>query len=832
MRTINSPGVQITEKDLSLRINNPVGTIIFVPGFASQGPISEPIQITSASELEAIFGTPTNAAERYFYYSCREVLNSPGQLLAARLPYGAEAGTTHTTKFYSALFYPVAYSNSVEQLNFSQDVVPEWVIGQPVHKTLTYNEYHALLNNNFTWKATTTNPTKIYAIKDPVSNRLVYFNDQGTDISEYSVVQDKAKNWPDQQKDQEALIANKTVCLFTEEDFAAIKETTYADLFNFPLSGSNVPEDEFIVEFNNSPGTPTFTVIETQDQAPEYEVEAGFIILNDIQSATNELAEGYYIGFADNMSQYLESPQFDSIKSVTTIIDTLGNRADIPQARLEFALSATVLESDKGVTSVSETLEKVGFQGFGTELYQDHLSLGVYRIRRSTVDPTKLALAPVERYLGSFDANRKQVNQAGGLPQTAYLENLINTDSPNIRIQINPAISNQYEWTAANSGVEPKARITVHPEAKKLTTIGVYVPDTRTIEETKVIGNVTLKLDKLFRAIESPENILLDVVADAGLSTIFAASYKQNQTISSDLNPKTVGAISSYNDEAYAPITPFYQESWLSVALQFVNFAENTRKDCVALIDPPRSLFVSGRDSKVLDLPDKNFTEDVYNPLKRLASLETNYGAMYGNWIKINDVYSGRRFWTPASGFAAAIFARSDAATQPWFAPAGLNRGTFNAIDIAFNPNQKQRDRLYEISVNPICFFNGDGHVVMGQKTLQIKPTAFDRLNVRRLFLTLERQVGQAVKYFVFEPNTAATRLRLVNTISPLFDFAKRNQGVYDYMIVCDERNNTPQTIDNNELIVDIYIKPVRAAEFILINFIATRTGQDFAELI
>ena len=131
-----------------------------------------------------------------------------------------------------------------------------------------------------------------------------------------------------------------------------------------------------------------------------------------------------------------------------------------------------------------------------------------------------------------------------------------------------------------------------------------------------------------------------------------------------------------------------------------------------------------------------------------------------------------------------------------------------------------------------MCFFTGDGYVVMGQKTLQVKQTAFDRINVRRLFLSLERAVSKTLKYFVFEPNTEFTRTRIVNTITPIFEFAKNTQGLYDYLIVADSRNNTPDTIDNNELIVDIYIKPVRTAEFILVNFIATRTGQNFAELI
>jgi phage tail sheath protein FI len=120
----------------------------------------------------------------------------------------------------------------------------------------------------------------------------------------------------------------------------------------------------------------------------------------------------------------------------------------------------------------------------------------------------------------------------------------------------------------------------------------------------------------------------------------------------------------------------------------------------------------------------------------------------------------------------------------------------------------------------------------MGQKTLQKKPTAFDRINVRRLFLALERSTQRTLKYFVFEPNTEATRTRLYNAIEPIFAYAKQTEGLYDFLIVCDDRNNTPESIDNNELIVDIYIKPVRTAEFILVNFIATRTGQDFSELL
>jgi phage tail sheath protein FI len=175
----------------------------------------------------------------------------------------------------------------------------------------------------------------------------------------------------------------------------------------------------------------------------------------------------------------------------------------------------------------------------------------------------------------------------------------------------------------------------------------------------------------------------------------------------------------------------------------------------------------------------------------------------------------------------------SDALSYPWVAPAGLTRGVINGLtDLGVNPQQKQRDLLYKISLNPVVFFPNEGYTVFGQKTLLKAPSAFDRINVRRLFLYLEKATLRTMRYFVFEPNTTFTRSRTVNTLSPLFETAKNTQGLYDYLIVCNETNNTANVIDDNTMVVDIYIKPVRTAEFILVNFYATKTSQDFNELL
>ena len=235
-----------------------------------------------------------------------------------------------------------------------------------------------------------------------------------------------------------------------------------------------------------------------------------------------------------------------------------------------------------------------------------------------------------------------------------------------------------------------------------------------------------------------------------------------------------------------------------------------------------------------MDKKTLNFSQHIFWPLKNLfGGLNSSYACTYANWFKVNDTISDKFIWIPPSGYMANRMINTDTNFFPWYAPAGLTRGVLNGIlDIGINPSQKQRDLLYKNGINPTVYWPGDGYVVWGQKTLQRKPSAFDRINVRRLFLWCEKAVLQIARYFVFEQNTQFTRSRLVAAIDPVLSFAKRNQGIYDYMIVCDERNNPPDVRDRNEMVVDIYIKPVRVAEFILVNFVATRTSQKFEELI
>lgn len=210
------------------------------------------------------------------------------------------------------------------------------------------------------------------------------------------------------------------------------------------------------------------------------------------------------------------------------------------------------------------------------------------------------------------------------------------------------------------------------------------------------------------------------------------------------------------------------------------------------------------------------------------------YSSCYGNMKYQYDKFNDVNRWMPVGGDIAGLMAVTDSTRDPWWAVAGLERGKIkNAIKLAFNPRKAHRDRMYPASINPIISIPGEGAaVVWGQKTSTAKPSAFDRVNVRRLLITLEKAVATATKYALFEFNDEFTRARIVGMIEPFLRDVKGRRGLYDFLVVCDNSNNTPEVIDRNELVVDVYLKPTRVAEFIRINMRVTRTDADFTELV
>ena len=256
------------------------------------------------------------------------------------------------------------------------------------------------------------------------------------------------------------------------------------------------------------------------------------------------------------------------------------------------------------------------------------------------------------------------------------------------------------------------------------------------------------------------------------------------------------------------------------------NYATNiakTRMDCVAFISPLQGQVVGQTASAA--------TTAVAAWAASLTG--TNYAFADSGWKYQYDKYNNIYRWIPLNGDMAGLCVRTDDNTDPWFSPAGYSRGAVkNVVKLAWNPNQAQRDTIYSAAVNPVISLPGQGTLLFGDKTLTTQPSAFSRINVRRLFIVLEKAISNASKFSLFELNDEFTRAQFVALVEPFLRDIKGRRGIYDYRVVCDSTNNTQQVIDSNRFVGDIYIKPARSINYIQLNFIAVRSGVQFSEIV
>jgi len=261
-----------------------------------------------------------------------------------------------------------------------------------------------------------------------------------------------------------------------------------------------------------------------------------------------------------------------------------------------------------------------------------------------------------------------------------------------------------------------------------------------------------------------------------------------------------------------------------SIIQQYVidNLAEY-RKDCVAFISPARANVVNNLGEEASDVVD----------YKNIVGRSSSYYVMDSGWKSQFDKYNNVLRWIPLNGDIAGLCVRTDFERDPWYSPAGFNRGQIkNVVKLAWNPNKSNRDDIYKVGINPIVSFPGEGTILYGDKTGLAKPSAFDRINVRRLFIVLEKAIARAARYSLFEFNDEFTRAQFVALIEPYLRDVQGRRGIFDFRVVCDTTNNTPEVIDRNEFVGDIYIKPARSINFIQLNFVAVRTGVAFEEVI
>ena len=307
---------------------------------------------------------------------------------------------------------------------------------------------------------------------------------------------------------------------------------------------------------------------------------------------------------------------------------------------------------------------------------------------------------------------------------------------------------------------------------------------------SKVVGDVTAAYDKFFKDSETMD-----------ISFLVVGSTRTDNGSGTDQD-----TIADHN----------------SIVNHAISIAES-RKDCMVVASPRRTSLVNVTSEST----------QVANVLADYSSVtSSSYAVLDSGWIYQYDRFNDKYCYVPGNGHTAGIMVRSDLLQDPWYSPAGFSRGQYLGITkLAFNPQQASRDELYRNRINPIVTFPGQGTVLFGDKTALSSPSAFDRVNVRRLFIVLEKAIAVAAKAQLFEFNDAFTRAQFRSSVEPFLRDVKNRRGLVDFSVVCDETNNTDTVIDRNEFVCSIFVKPNRSINFITLNFVASRSGVEFEEI-
>lgn len=787
MVTITAPGVEINELDLSFyNFPQPKEETqnVFITGFAAKGHTNSPYEFTNKNtddDLINTFGTPTNEVERYFFNACSEAIKRDKVVLyAARLPYANNQSTK-----YNVVEYKI---DSARPLSTFESGIGEH-----------FKAADITLSNAI--------------IADVKFEEVKIEND--TIIDEYRLSQRRPA-------DNHFIIVDKNQELY-----------------------GKIPEDAQHMTLSSRYMLGILPVVTTATNAMFYQK----IIANEIEVSTILTADIVSTDIVNIIND------FNPISSVTALD---GKNV------LEDSLMVYPAASDD---SSVETISKTAMAYFTPitnmadgSIARDRLkNIGIV-VFKGFIDPeegNKIKYEPIESFVGSL--KQDDVDPVTG--NSRFIDDIVNTNSQTIELFsncFNAPINTATELTALTSFNDISSYSysditllkTVHQHAAVLGHEELAAADK--VIDTNLIAT---SLDKIFEKNKNINEKQIDLVVDAGVSNIaqfmtyakkYATSCKtydpMHYTSENDAGSKwdICDARKPGSGVATSMLNSELIDTWAKILKKYDSFCK-ARKDCMFLADGLRPLCVIGNRKIVTK---RNFKATIGNSISPFikyisGKVDTSYGTGNCDWYQICDPTSGVNMWMPPS--VKTMDALLDATNNKfyWTVPAGVNNGLLNpydnpsnvkVIDIAFNPTVQEAGDIYTKSWNYMTYHQDEGFCLEGQRTFQSRPTAFDRINVRRLFLYLERKVAMAAKYFIYEGNTAYNRQRLIDVITPYFEHAKINGGLFDYRLQCDDKNNTPDTIDRNELHVKVAIKPTKAIEFIECTFVALRTGASFTE--
>lgn len=879
LRTITAPGVQINEIDKSGYTPTTVGTAVYLKGFSPKGEAYRPFEVTSRSAFEQMFGTPDTEAERYMYAGACETLDQGGRLFCARLPYDNAAfekmvGIKYVVEYGGklgnclsdmALSGGITYSKALigadPELN---DIAIVRGGKDPVLYDLSsideFRTNEAKVPANTFLIVDTTGATYGRVVEDerkgqkrevigiiPVvttaANALYVQNyiscDELSDVNKFESLSGNcfkalvARNAEGgilsidgYGMETSGLLSSDLVNLIaTDSWFHNVEELSIKVLSvdgDEQLSIDNLScwwsESSSANQFlNERDAALCIPLIASLRGNPEKDYSVSCIVENKKYSIVSAGMVDYPVKYSDlsnpTILSILEENNYDPI-SLSSQFGYHGQDYD------DSVPNTIALDAAQFFPAIQPAVDG---EGLDPEHLKD-IGVVVYKAYLDPAEGNKVSVEPIEAYAGSLYKDDKDPNTG----VTKFIDEIINSQSKCINF-----FSNCFSSTLAKKYYTDECDILIAPPSEGAV-LGLYSPMTK--KDISTTKSILDGLNKAFEKVSDINKLDIDIVPDAGVSNI--ASYIK--AIFGEKGPYDLSITDSLGNSLLGmwtckKATDPCVRMWKSVLMKYDNFCKNIRKDCMFTADGLRPLVLQGQKKVVRDTkPANSIDKDILPFLPAICGLNTSYGAGYCDWFEQADDYTGDFFWCPPSIKAMGVYINTDLNFDYWLAPAGLNRGVIAATDVSFSPTGKQAGAFYEKNWNYAINYPQDGIVLEGQKTFQTKPTALDRVNVRRTMLRLERQVYKTVRYFVYENNTAYSRQRIVDAIEPIMKacWKSGNGGINRYKIKCDEEINTPNVIDNNELRIQIGVVPNKSAEFIMVDFILGNQSSTWAELL
>jgi len=783
---IISPGVFTRENDLSF-VQQGVGAIgAAIVGPTVKGPAMVPTKVYSYTEYQALFGDSFKSGSDYFQYftsiTAKEYLKHGGPLTVCRvlggLTYLPATASAHMAKASQALAIPGIFTWSFQNL-----------VAAPLQK----------FGDGGLVQYTASNGTAYLFQAEsgviPPNNPAAATNAAGTTKGIYYFAIGAAPH-----------TAGVSAVGQTVNNFIAGNTASSGGTF------ASITGDTFVSHSNVALVSPHFTISGSTGATGNITIKSGSISSGSALGGSS----GYLNNnaFSASVGGITVMNELSPIKALSGVPKALSNDGT-PTTWDNFTASFKIKTIGDGTVMNSTPQTSAGVVGVGKN---DLLTTG--SVKYGTKDNLRWEVSNISQTKGTFTVLIRRGDDTKKRKVILETWNGCSLD-PGANNYIGNNIGTQYN-TCDQSGVTPfiqpfgsypnRSKYVYIDEASVLQTVD-YLDDNGELVDTKQTGSLPMVSSGSFggghNGVEAihPHNFYDKV----GISD----NQGLNLTLGADANNSYINAISLLsNADEYdinLLIAPGVNDKDHNNITEHMLTTCEGRGDMMTIIDPvPYGMALA---NAVTEANDK----------------DSSYGAMYWPWVQIADSQTGRYVWVPQSAVMPGIYAFNDKVSAEWFAPAGLNRG---GQEIVVQAERKlahaDRDTLYEANVNPIATFPGEGVVVWGQKTLQKKASALDRVNVRRLLINLKKFIASVSKYLIFENNTATTRNRFLSQVNPYMESVQQRQGLYAFKVVMDESNNTPDVIDRNIMKGDIFIQPAKAAEFIVIDFNIMPTGATF----